>query len=128
MAHAACGLCPMLYDVRSAASAGAKSDEPSLGVKNGLLADCGTNSCSSSQDDYAGGGGCFAEPWEYDESIDRAFSSILGKMESVKGPGESLAIVTVDNNPDYKYLRAAYSSIGDVVDDVELYLPGDTFL
>lgn len=118
----AISLGPIAFDARLALSSfDVKND--GLGVQNGLLAECGTVSCSSSQDDAAGDGRCFAEPWEYDGSIDKAFSSILGLL-SVKTPGEPCTIVAVEDTKTYKYIRVTYSSIGNNVDDVEFYLPG----
>lgn len=92
------------------------------------MALCDSTACASSQDDVAGGGRCFAEPWEYDDMpLAEAFRALRAAVELGVGAakGEEVREVTVEVGPDYSYLRAAYVNAAQgTVDDAEWFLPG----
>jgi hypothetical protein len=92
------------------------------------LALCDSTACVSSQDDVAGGGSCFAEPWEYDdEALAEAFQALKAAVELRVGVagGEDVRVVTVAEGAEYSYLRAVYTNAAKgTVDDAEWFLPG----
>ena len=95
---------------------------------DGLLALCDSTACVSSQDDAAGGGRCFAEPWEYDAPLAEAFTVLRTAVQNGVGATkeEVVTVVRVAEASDYKYLRAFYTNEAkNTIDDAEWFLPGE---
>jgi len=103
-----------------------------LGAANGLLSDCDSRACVSSQDDATGGGSCFAEPWEYESgSLNQNFEALkrvvvdFGVGLKDKDNDRVDVISVVDSDPTYRYLRVAYTMSSGAIDDCEFYMPAN---
>ena len=103
-----------------------------LGVVNGLLADCDSKQCVSSQDDATDGGRCFAEPWTYEGTMQEAFSELRSAVLEFRAGGLSkdidveLSSAIVDPEGRFCYLRVAYvNRKSGAIDDAEFYLPSN---
>jgi uncharacterized protein (DUF1499 family) len=103
-----------------------------LGVVNGLLADCDSRTCISSQDDATNGGRCFAEPWTYDGSLKEAFAELKAAVVDFRAGGLSkdttVEVISEmqDEGGRYSYLRVAYfNQKTGAIDDCEWYFPGN---
>ena len=98
-----------------------------LGVVNGLLADCpqggGVPACVSSQDDAAGGGKCFAPPWEYDGSAEEALEAVRGRVLDFRaGISKDWSVELVREETRYLRVRWRNGKTG-AVDDGEFFFP-----
>jgi hypothetical protein len=100
-----------------------------LGVVNGLLTDCDSLACVSSQDDATGGGSCFSEPWEYEYgSLDDNFAAlkraVVDARVGLTAKEDRVDVVSVGSDERYRYLRVRYTLSSGAVDDCEFYMPG----